>query len=170
MVLVIITASIIAVALASIGIRWALAQPKFKPLPGHPGVVYVAQGHETDPEKLRVAFELAVTALATYAFPEAHGNGPHVVALAWSLLRDVRIFVMPENEWTDDWGRRVAGLQNERNIVIGRDYAALCHELAHRLEVLMFGPAPVSDVDHEHWAKRGFNAAVEFYAQKRSTP
>ncbi len=170
MVLVIITASVIALALASIGIRWALAQPKFKPLPGYPSVVYVAQGHETDPMKLRDAYELAVRALATYAFPESRGQDAAVVTLSFSLLGDVRIFVMPENEWTDDWGRRVAGLQNERNIVIGRDYAALCHELSHRLEVLMFGPPPVSEAEHTHWAKRGFNAAVEFYAQKRVAP
>ena len=169
--MVIITASVIALALASIGIRWALAQPKFKPLPGYPSVVYVAQGHETDPMKLRDAYELAVRALATYCFPEASaGNRTEVADLAAFLLRDVRIFVMPENEWTDDWGRRVAGLQNERNIVIGRDYAALCHELSHRLEVLMFGPPPVSEAEHTHWAKRGFNAAVEFYAQKRVAP
>lgn len=152
MILVVIVAVIIVAALATILIRWVFAQPKMSPLPGYPGVTYHAYQHEVDVDHLQAAFRYALIALSRHS----KGFPPQ------PMLADVRIFVMPENEWTDDWGRRVAGLQNDVNIVVGRDFAALAHELAHRVEVLMYG-SPPGEPDHAHWAERGYNAAIEDY-------
>lgn len=151
-VVVLIVLTLIVGALASIGIRWLLAQPKMTPLRSFPKATFHAYGHDLNPIALENAFIHAVTSLDY-----------HTKSFTRPLLADVRIFVMPENEWTDDWGRRVAGLQNDRNIVIGRDFAALCHELAHRHETLVHGPQPVNQKDHAHWAERGYNAAVDEY-------
>jgi len=153
-VVVLIVLTLIVGGLASIGIRWLLAQPKMTPLVGYPKVTFHGYGHEVDAHRLEAAFARALISL-DYRVA--------TVVRARVLLADVRIFVMPENEWTDDWGRRVAGLQNDRNIVVGRDFAALCHELAHRHETLVHGPQPVNQKDHAHWAERGYNAAVDEY-------
>jgi hypothetical protein len=54
----------------------------------------------------------------------------------------------------------VAGLSSGTTIDVGRDLAALCHELAHTCEYLEGGRAKQDDA-HTTWGKRGIQRAVD---------
>ena len=64
-------------------------------------------------------------------------------------------------EWTDIWGRRVAGESLGDTVTVGSDLAALCHELAHRCEWEL---DKKTDDSHASWGSRGIFAAVDAYA------
>jgi hypothetical protein len=81
----------------------------------------------------------------------------------YALLDGVHINVMPSTTWSDSFtGRTIAGqsLPSGKTVVVGSDYAALAHELAHVIEA---GPGRLGFEDHASWARNGIQAAVDKY-------
>lgn len=135
------------------------------------GVVVPFLGREK-PRKLGV---FSVTALGK----APHGDGALAFALqnaidrledslAWGPLASVHdvakrgfvVSIRPELTWLNGSGVVVAGETDlvTRTLFVGRDLAALCHELAHLCDADL---SQTIDHTHDTWTKRGIMRAID---------
>jgi len=71
------------------------------------------------------------------------------------------VYVKKDNAWVDYWGRKVAGEDpSGKPVVIGADFAALLHEMAHQAEEKV---DKAIDEGHVHWVEKGIRAAEDEY-------
>jgi hypothetical protein len=109
--------------------------------------------HGLDENKLKECLLLAIGAL----------NAVWSTTNMYALLDGVHVNVMTSPTWSDPFtGRTIAGqsLPSSKTVVVGSDYAALAHELAHVIEA---GPGRLGFEDHASWASSGIQAAVDKY-------
>jgi hypothetical protein len=81
-------------------------------------------------------------------------------------LAKLRVIVNPVESWKDSTGQWVAGQTYFTTVTVGVSLAALCHEVAHVLEIALDG---ASDDTHRTWVARGITAATDDYARKMGT-
>lgn len=118
-----------------------------------------AAGVTATPDQIALALDLAVCCL--------DDSGPWGIVEILTCLEDLRILVRADAEWTDAYGRRVAGLTYPTDgiVVVGADLAALCHELA---ELLYWRIEGADDWQAREWPGRaGIEAACAAYAERR---
>lgn len=73
------------------------------------------------------------------------------------------VYVKKDNAWVDAQGEKVVGQDpSGRVVVVGADYAALLHEMAHQVEEKI---DKVVDYTHEHWVTKGIRAAEAEYLE-----
>lgn len=75
-------------------------------------------------------------------------------------LSDIRILVRNSDSWLDEYGRKVAGLQNGKAIAVGANLAAFFHEAAHLAEERLNGG---TDFSHASWETNGIRTAENFF-------
>lgn len=91
-------------------------------------------------------------------------HGPWNAAKVTALVNsDIHVYVMDSDAWVDLWGRPISGSQVGHTLAVGRNLAALCHELAHLAESVLDGAV---DESHEKWPSRGIRAAEADYESK----
>ena len=135
--------------------RWAQApRVNWQPVPGHPGARCAVPDGVT-PANVGRALELALEALADL--------GPWDAARLQVVAAPLDVYVMGADVWTDGWGRRVAGAQVGRTLTVGKNLAALAHELAHLAEAVLEGAV---DERHLGWEARGIRAAEADYQRR----
>ena len=140
--------TLVGVAIALIA-TWASGQIQWKRTPSW-NVKYIAE-LPFKPEHLDNALTLAVSKLR-----------PVWPLTATTLVaHNTKFIVQPVPEWTDIWGRKIAGSSSGQVVTVGSDLAALCHELAHRCEWELDGR---TDDAHVSWTSRGIHAAIDQYA------
>jgi hypothetical protein len=108
------------------------------------------------PEEVERALDLAVGALAKH--------GPWRRPTIERALEGAKILITPANSFIDPWNRKVGGLAGPKGVIVGRDLAALCHEIAHLLEMAESGPE-FYNVEHHGWGERGVWAATDSYTE-----
>lgn len=146
----------VVVLLASLGVvfgivlPWLKAQPVFRALPLLPSVK--ASGVVND-ALLASAITRAVDELVAHGAWRRH-------EVEATVLRGIRVTVRPEVRWQDAHGQWVAGLciVESRDLIVGTDFAALCHELAHLVQWDVEGR---EEYGHETWTLRGVTQAVD---------
>lgn len=75
--------------------------------------------------------------------------------------RELRVIVQRDIAWSSPLhGSNVAGITSGTTIDVGRDFKALCHELAHACEFIEGGRAAQDD-QHKTWSRRGIHRAVD---------
>ena len=80
----------------------------------------------------------------------------------YAALDGVHVRIVSTDTWGDNWGRKVAGLDPPgAEVLVGRNLAALCHELAHQCEFVL---NRVIDDAHAGWEAKGVFAAIDEYA------
>lgn len=145
----------VVVLLASLGVvfgivlPWLKLQPVFRSLPLLPSV-----------KATGVVNDALLASAITHAVDElvAHGAWRRHEVEA-TVLRGVRVTVRPEVRW--EYGAQtVAGLciVESRDLIVGTDLAALCHELAHLVQWDVEGR---EEYGHETWTLRGVTQAVD---------
>ncbi len=77
-------------------------------------------------------------------------------------LENVRILIREDNDWIDVYGRHIGGAASGNLIVIGADFTALCHELAHVCELAIDHTV---DDDHFGWSNKGIALADLAYRE-----
>lgn len=152
----IVTIALISALVSWSAITWSKARIRWRslfPYGGDRSWGYSAMMPYADPGVLVSSIKLSQQALSKHT--------------KWRLqqietaCRNIHIYVMEDNSWTDRWGRKVAGLQMGYIIYVGKDLGALCHEIAHLCELEIDGEI---DEKHETWEGDGINAAVSEYA------
>lgn len=74
-----------------------------------------------------------------------------------AALQKICVYVKKDDAWKDGSGTKVAGLDPEGTVVVvGANFAALLHEMAHQLEDIA---EKFVDYDHKTWASKGFDVA-----------
>lgn len=146
-----------AMALAIVGlVAHAIASQKplpYRPLPDGFGSYYVEpmDGTEVTAERLSDALHMAAQCLSL-VWPAAK------VA---EIASGCAVWVMAaEAQWTDSYGRTIAGQHIRRQLFVARNLSALCHELAHVVELELNS---LVDMNHEGWAAKGIHAAIVQY-------
>jgi len=138
--------------------RWLKSRIKWQPLPTYylDAKFFAPKGY--DVKFLVEALKRAETALLNHTKWDA-GQ----LAKAFGKMR---VYVQPTDDWVDERGRKVAGLDPAGPIiVVGVSLPALCHEMAHQAEELIDG---VFDFAHANWAPSGiWNASIEYEAWLR---
>lgn len=129
-------------------------RPDWRNVPGYAAVRCFAP-REVTPEDVGLALRLALASLDRPGLWDS--------AQLRAVVSRLDIYVRSTNEWVDGWGRNVAGSQIGRTLVVGRDLAALCHEVAHLAELVLEG---VEDAGHLRWNERGIRAAETDYHRR----
>ena len=143
-------------------VRYLKSRVKWKRLPGTTAK-YFGKSHEPNVELLAACHKKSAELLAKHSQYSTPPGG----LIKWSLsavtkaLSDARIYVMDEDKWVDEWGRKVAGIQAGRNLIVGRNLAAFLHECAHRCEEVI---DKERDMDHVTWVADGIRAAEDEFA------
>ena len=128
-----------------------------------PRARYFGKDHEPNTKLLTLCLHQAIQLLAKHSQIVAGPTGPAKwsPAVVAKALQDARIYVMNEDKWVDEWGRKVAGIQAGRNLIIGKNLAAFLHECAHRCEEVI---DKERDMDHVSWVGDGIRAAEEEFS------
>lgn len=148
--------------IAFIFVRFFKAQVKWKKLPGT-SAQYFGKNHEPNVVLLAECLKKAAELLAKHSQLVTPPGG----LIKWPLstvtkaLSNARIYVMDEDKWVDEWGRKVAGIQAGRNLIVGRNLAAFLHEAAHRCEEVIDRER---DMEHSSWVADGIRAADDEFA------
>lgn len=131
---------------------WSSRYIPWKPLIGVIGVEWAGMT-PVEVLSLRAALEAAEKSLAKH-------TKWGLVGVQRARNKGLRIYVTDSESWLDLWGRKVAGVQLGQTLVVGPSYAALCHELAHRLEDIDGEP-----YNHTHfgWDYLGIQTAISEY-------
>jgi hypothetical protein len=75
----------------------------------------------------------------------------------------ILVYVKKGNDWVDGQGQKVAGQDPAgRVVVVGADFAALLHEMAHQVEDLV---ERIVDYKHDRWIVKGIRAAEAEYLE-----
>lgn len=139
-------------------VRLLKSRVPWKKLPGYPSASYFGKDHEPDTALLVECLKKTQLLLSTHCGPRQSKWTSEAIVGA---LRNIRIYVMNEDKWVDEWGRKVAGIQAGRNIILGRDLAAFLHECAHRCEEVIDRER---DMAHATWEGDGIRAAVDEFS------
>ena len=169
MILNVVVAVVAAAGIAlAVGLAWrrsvrarASLEAAYSPLPAPLGWARAARasGVAATPDQIAIALREAINCLydaGPWSVPETNDN-----------LTGLRILVRAETEWTDAYGRRVAGLTYPTDgiVVVGRDLAALCHELT---ELLYWRLEGQEEWHGREWPGRaGIEAACAAYVERR---
>lgn len=142
-------------ALATIFVvKWRQTHIAWKPLPSRSGVWYCFESTGSV-QKLTEAIDLAVEALAEHS--------PWTRVQIEYAIDDLHIHVKAAEHWAEDTGQgpfQTAGLQMDNGVRVGCSFAALCHEIAHRVEQVVDHRI---DFTHAGWTANGIFAAIEAY-------
>lgn len=80
-----------------------------------------------------------------------------------AAFKRVCVFVKKDNSWQDQAGREVAGQDpSGKVVVVGADFAALLHEMAHQTEEVA---DKIIDYAHSRWIIKGIRAAEAEYLE-----
>lgn len=168
--LVAVAVAVVAVAgiALAVGLAWrrsargrAAREAAYSPLPLPEPCAFArfarAAGVAVTPEEIATRLRLAMDCLDEH-WPAGWPAAP---------VRGIAVVVRSETEWTDAYGRRVAGLAYPAQgiMVVGADLAALCHELVELLYWRLEG----GECWHEReWPGRAsVEAACAAYAARR---
>lgn len=156
--------ALILTAFAYMAIRWIRAQTPWEKLSENfPDARYYGKDHKPDPQLLERCLHQTIQLLIKHSQLAVGLTGPAkwtAPKVAWAL-RDVRIYVMDSDKWVDEWGRTVAGIQADRNIIVGRNLASFLHECAHRCEQVIDNER---DLTHATWVADGIRAAEDEFS------
>lgn len=143
--------------IAFILVRFFKAQVKWKKLP-HLATQYFGKNHEPNTALLVECCKKVQELFQKHCSPLQPKWTSSSIEKA---LHDIRIYVMDEDSWVDEWGRKVAGIQAGRNLIVGRNLAAFLHEAAHRCEEVI---DKERDMEHSTWVADGIRAADDEFA------
>lgn len=121
---------------------------QFKPLPGWPMASCAA------PDGVPLGRVSDAIGMSIVLLKEFRGWDVREVAERCNYI------VMQADEWTDRFGRKVAGTAMPGCVQVGRNLAAMCHELAHAYELAKDGR---TDESHEAWQTNGVQRAIDEY-------
>jgi hypothetical protein len=149
--------SAILVTLAIIAIvYWRKTHIPWRPLPGKLGMFYCFEG-KGDPVAVSKAVDASIQALVD--------NTKWTRADINKAITDLHVHVKKTEQWMENTGDArgaflTSGLQMDSGVRVGPSLAALCHEIAHRVDQVINHNV---NYTHTGWDTNGVFAAVEEY-------
>jgi hypothetical protein len=150
---VVLLGTSIAALVAYLQAQAALKQWR-RPIPGWPMTTAFIAPQDVPPVAIGDALRISCEFLGR--------NVPHwTPGLVRGVAAGCQVIVSDVEEWQDSAGRTVAGQTALGVIQVGKSMGALCHELAHFVEIRLEGR---TDATHASWTAKGISKACEEFA------